>query len=383
MPADGNPAPRCAMKLERLEPKRILVLALKHIGDVLVIVPTLRALKRRWPAARLELLAASGMADLVRGLPFLDEVLEFDRAALRGAPGAEWRFAASLRARRYDLTVDLTGGERSAWYAFLSGAPIRVGADDARGFPGRRLLFHALTPWGAGHYVENHLAIVAPLGVTAAGDDLKMAIAIPAAAVAGADAKLAAVRDPFAVVHPTSRWMFKSWPAASCAAVINGLQARGFAVVLTTGPDAKERERGAEITAAVTSRARLHDLGGQLTLPELARVTNRARLFLGVDSAPMHIASAVGTPTVVLFGPSGAHNWGPWRVPHRVITGDRDHGPCGRDGCDGTKRSRCLEAITDGTILTAADELLIELTETGCPLPMPRREPARREGHPR
>lgn len=101
-------------------------------------------------------------------------------------------------------------------------------------------------------------------------------------------------------------------------------------------------------------------LAGRLTLKELAALTARARLFIGMDSAPMHIAAAVGTPVVALFGPSGANIWGPWQVPARVITSDHSCRPCGLDGCGGSKRSDCLEIIPTGRVLDAALELMAQ-----------------------
>jgi heptosyltransferase-3 len=100
------------------------------------------------------------------------------------------------------------------------------------------------------------------------------------------------------------------------------------------------------------------DLGGKLTLRELAALTARARLFIGVDSAPMHIAAAAGTPVVALFGPSGEKEWGPWRVPHRVVHSNHPCRPCGQDGCGGGKVSECLTQLPVETVLAAANELL-------------------------
>ena len=115
-------------------------------------------------------------------------------------------------------------------------------------------------------------------------------------------------RRRYVVVHPGSRWLFKCWPAAATAAVIDRLAADGWPVVLTGAPDPAERALVAAVRAA--TRAPVVDLAGQLSLPELAALIGAARLFFGVDSAPMHMAAAMGTPTVALFGPSGDAEWG-------------------------------------------------------------------------
>ncbi len=149
-------------------------------------------------------------------------------------------------------------------------------------------------------------------------------------------------------MHPGSRWLFKCWPAARTAALLDCIVEDGFDIVVTGADDERERVLIAEILAGVrpATRARIVDLSAQLTLPELAALTGRARAFVGVDSAPMHIAAAMGTPVVVLFGPSGEMQWGPWEVASRVIASDvHPCRPCGLDGCGGGKVSDCLTTL--------------------------------------
>jgi heptosyltransferase-3 len=100
------------------------------------------------------------------------------------------------------------------------------------------------------------------------------------------------------------------------------------------------------------------DLSGTLDLKQLGALIAGARAFIGVDSVPMHIAAALGTPTVALFGPSGDIEWGPWQVPHRIVTTPYPCRPCGQDGCGGSKISDCLMTITPGQVLAALDDLL-------------------------
>lgn len=128
-------------------------------------------------------------------------------------------------------------------------------------------------------------------------------------------------------------------------------------LVLTAAPDDAEME----MIAALKARTDVPfiDIAGQISLKELAALTARARLFIGVDSAPMHIAAAMGTPTVALFGPSGDREWGPWQVPHRVVASD-EHPcrPCGLDGCGGSKVSDCLTRLPVRRVYAACRELL-------------------------
>jgi heptosyltransferase-3 len=167
---------------------------------------------------------------------------------------------------------------------------------------------------------------------------------------------------PFVVVHPTSRWMFKTWRLDGYAEVIAHLQRDlGLAVIVTGSPDRKERGAAGDIIRMSNSKPL--DLSGQLTLKQLGCLISRARFFFGVDSAPMHIAAAVGTPVIALFGPSGDHMWGPWGEGHRVVKKDWECRPCGQDGCRGTKVSRCLVEITTDEVIAEIESLVKTLPD--------------------
>jgi heptosyltransferase-3 len=165
----------------------------------------------------------------------------------------------------------------------------------------------------------------------------------------------------FIHIHPASRWLFKCWSAAGWAATIDRLRAAGWPVVLTAAPGAAE---GALVDAIQSHLAEpAISLAGQLSLKELAALTASARLFLGVDSAPMHIAAAMDIPCVALFGPSGELHWGPWSndgtARHRVVASARHScRPCGIDGCGGGKVSDCLVSLPVTDVADAALALL-------------------------
>jgi len=164
----------------------------------------------------------------------------------------------------------------------------------------------------------------------------------------------------FIHLHPTSRWMFKTWPAERVGALIDRLAGLGHRVVLTAAPAPMELAMIQRILAS-TGAAPVN-LAGRLSLKELAALTARARLFVGVDSAPMHIAASQGTPTVALFGPSGDVEWAPWRVVHRIVASQiHPCRPCGNDGCGGSKVSECLTTLPVERVLEAAQALLNEV----------------------
>jgi heptosyltransferase-3 len=151
------------------------------------------------------------------------------------------------------------------------------------------------------------------------------------------------------------------------AALCDALAAKGWPIVLSSAPDANEKALIADVRAArnpnAGSPAPTIDLSGQLSLKELAALTARARLFVGVDSAPMHIAAAMGTPVVAIFGPSGDCEWGPWdelgKNRHRVVASNiHPCRPCGMAGCNDSKVSDCLTTLPVAQVLAACEELL-------------------------
>lgn len=356
---------------------RIIVIKLRHIGDVLLAVPAIRALKETFPGASITALVNSGTEDMLSLNPLVDSVIPFDRKikgqSMLGRAGKELSFVRALRARSFDMTVDLTGGDRPAILGFLSGARYRLGYRPKGGFAGKRLLYtHLAEPPSYGtHTVLRDLGVVRPFGI----DTRNLAVDIHAskeddAFVSALLAQNAIGRDtPFVHVHPTSRWMFKGWSDEGMAFVLDRIQEHGLRVVLTAGPADVELKKVRSIISMMETKP--VDLSGRLKLKHLVGLSARAAFFFGVDSAPMHIAAATGIRVVALFGPSGAFDWGPWPsegfkkeataggfnspYPARggvqysggniVIQKDWQCVPCGKDGCGGTKRSRCLDEL--------------------------------------
>ena len=163
--------------------------------------------------------------------------------------------------------------------------------------------------------------------------------------------------DGIVTIHPTSRWLFKCWRNEGMAEVADYIATKcNYKVVLTSGPDTKERDVIKKILSLMKTSPL--DLSGQLSLKRLAALIKMSKLFIGVDSAPMHIASSVGTPIIALFGPTGWWAWGPFGEHDIVLHKELPCQPCGKDGCNGSKRSRCLEEITTDEVIQAVDRQL-------------------------
>jgi len=349
--------------------RRALVTKLRHHGDVLLTAPVFTTLRRAAPHVEVDALVYRETAPMLTGHPDIAQIHTIDREWKRQGPvtqvAREWSLLRALRARRYDLLVHLTEHPRGLTLARLLRPRYAVTRERTGRAPGWRrgfTHFYRLPRATPRHAVEANLDALRRIGVQPSEDDKRVVLVPGAAASARADALLAqhglAART-FVQLHPGSRWLFKCWPAESTAALMDGLLADGHAIVVTGAPDPRERALVDSILARVTRPGRVVDLTGMLTLPELAALAARARGFVGVDSAPMHIAAAMSTPVVALFGPSGEHEWGPWRVAQRVVVSTAHPcRPCGIDGCGGGKVSECLTTLPVARVHAAVRELL-------------------------
>lgn len=353
--------------------RRVLVTKLRHHGDVLLTSPVFAALKRAAPHVEIDALVYRESVPMLTNHPAIAAIHAIDRDWKRHGlvqqVTGEWRLMKRLRARRYDLLVHLTEHPRGLTLAMLLRPRYAVTRERSGSAPLWRCgftHFYRLPRQTPRHAVEANLDALRRIGVYPDAADRKLVLVPGAAAHARADALLAAngiAAGAFVHAHPGSRWMFKCWPAASTAALFERITAGGHPIVVTGAPDPRERALVASILEHVPAqtRARITNVTGQLTLPELAALTARARAFVGVDSAPMHIAAAMGTPTLALFGPSGEYEWGPWRVPQRVVVSDAHPcRPCGIDGCGGGKVSECLTMLPVDAVYGQFESLLAE-----------------------
>jgi heptosyltransferase-3 len=348
------------------EIRRALVIKLRHHGDVLVASPVFSALKAHAPQAEIDALVYADTAEMLTLHPAVARVLTIDRKwkqlGLFGQAQAELALYNDLKARGYDLVIHLTEHWRGAWLCRLLKPRWALGPlVKGRSRRWRESFTHLQVMHNAQrHMAETNLDALRRLGIHPGPDERRLTLVPGAQAEASVAAHLTGfglVAGRFIHVHPASRWFFKCWPVERMAALVDRLQAAGHAVVLTAAPSADEMAMLEAIQARLAKPA--FSLAGQLSLKEMGALTAAARLFIGVDSAPMHIAAAVGTPTVALFGPSGDKQWGPWGVPCRVVasTGHPCR-PCGADGCGGGKVSDCLVSLTVDRVMDAADELL-------------------------
>ena len=347
----------------------LLIIQLKHLGDVLLTTPVIEALATAFPGAQISVLVNGGMEDMVSGHPRLHDVLILPQK-LRHQSGAkrllkELQVVRKIRAGRFDLVINLSRGDRGGWLSVFSGARHRLGYKVASQEPGYKNWFynHSVDqPVESIHEVEKNLRLLTGIGITPA--PLPLSFIIPKETSEWADVELGGLKDrPIVHVHPTSRWMFKCWDPYSMTAVLTELQFRGHRIVLTCGPSLDEAKHCQAVLHHV--KPDLQYLG-VLNLKELGALISRANVFLGVDSAPMHIAAAVGTPTVALFGPTGTENWSPWQVPSVVLQKPCPCKEARAEKCDWRKDivRACLAQITVEEVLSAVRAMMTSPART-------------------
>lgn len=348
-------------------PQRILVIRLQHHGDVLLTTPMFAALKHTFPAAEVDAVVFAETAPMVASNPHLTTVWPLPRSKDAGKGWARLRkqsdLLAQIRQREYDWVLHLNDHWSGAWIARTCGAPVRV----SYALPKRdnflwRHIFPLRLPCASrGHMVERNLDFLLELGLPLQGFDAKCSMAFNDTDLATAKRKLSGIgiEDNYILVQPTSRWFFKCWEDDRFAQTITELAQEGHRIVLTAAPAEREMALISRLKT-LAPHPNIASLAGQLTLPALAAAISKAKLFIGVDSAPMHMAAALDVPCVALFGASDVETWRPWSDKAIVIKAS-DYGPLiSPHEVNTNTEERYLSNIPVQAVLDAARKLLAQ-----------------------
>jgi len=307
------------------------------MGDCLLLTGPVRALKQEFPGFRVAVLVESRFAPCFDGNPDFDQVLIASRKVRTGL---------RLLMRRFHAIVNLHGGPTSSVYSCLAWGK-RIGMKHYRG----SFLYHGCVPPPdpSVHTVESTMNILRWLGVRADSPPGLQFTAHPAEA---AQIKETLKGRPYVVIHSGSVMATKRWEPKRFAEIGRGLAARGYTIVVTSGPG--EEAFAGQVAQHLDGTVIL--LG--LTIPQLGELIRGARMYIGNDSGPMHLAAAVGTPTVAVWGSSDSRRWRPGSVEHRVIQNPFECNPCPGYRCLVAESPLCIESVTVEQVNAAVEELL-------------------------
>jgi len=347
--------------MSAIHPRRILVVALRRLGDVLLTTPLIRSFRRAWPDAAIDVLVFEGTEGILAGNPDLAEII-----TMPARPGAAAAFALTRRLwRRYDLAVSTQSGDRPTFHAWAAGRRSAgfvegAGVLDFLGLLKRFALTHPVELVSDTHRVREVLRLAQALGVA------PIAELVPPL---GAASPGAAPARPYAVIHAVPMFGYKRWTDEGWRGLAAALSARGLAVVATGGPG-----EGGALDAIWATRSEIKRLDGALSWPELAALIRAASIYVGPDTSVTHLAAATGTPTVALYGPTDPRLWGPWPaggldLPWAPAGTIQTRGnvwlvqnplpclPCQQEGCLRRRdsHSQCLDELTVRSVLDAVD----------------------------
>jgi len=338
--------------------KKILVMKFRNIGDVLLTTPLIENLKINYPDAKIDVAVNKGTEEMLSLNPNISKIHIYDRNFVKKLPlvkkiQKEINFIKKIKKEKYDLVINLTKGDRGAIIALFSQAKEKIGFKE--NFLSN-LAFTKSLPLKQGmkHQIEWDLDTLRVLG----GDIKHKKVSIYWDKKDEEKINSLNLPKKFIHFHPVSRWLFKCIDDKIAAQIIDFIENElNVKVILTAAPVEKEIKKIENILNFAKSKP--INLAGKLTLKETAALNKKAKFFVGVDTAIMHIAAANNIPVIAFFGPSGAFHWGPWdntlmksgynfkngfqiMGKHKVIQVKWDCAPCGKDGCNGSKISECL-----------------------------------------
>jgi lipopolysaccharide heptosyltransferase II len=347
--------------------RRILVLRLERIGDLLMTIQALGDVRAAWPDARIDLAVGAWNAPLAAALSGIDRVLTLSAPWLaRHEPAARWTTtfgtARSWRTANYDLVINFEPDIRSNLIAWLTRAPVRVGYWTGGG---GACLTHAIAYEPAAHVLINARTLVAHAvhalrSTPAVSTQSPVMLRVPENARAAASALLAGRRRPLIGVHASGGRLSKQWPVGRFAEVARTIAAQRGATLVLTGTEA-DRLLVDELRSGLPGVPVL-DLCGAVDLLTLAGVLEQLDLFVTGDTGPMHLAAAVGTAVVAMFGPSDPDRYGPLIDRRRILRVDLPCSPCGLvrlppPRCRGHV-PECLDRLPVDRVVEAACDLL-------------------------
>jgi lipopolysaccharide heptosyltransferase II len=334
--------------------KRVLVVKLRSIGDTVLSTPSLIALRRSLPDTQIDILLEDWVAPLLDGFVAVDNVISVGKGTAE-----RLKIALDLRRRKYDVAFNLHGGTTATFFTVASRAKHRVGyADYQYSFLYNHLLSSASDYWRTEftHSAEQQLALLGFVGIPVEDRPKSRLTVSETAAERVRTACVSGWYDSgtFALLHPSSAFFTKQWPSENFARTAEFLAEKSIHTIAITSKnenqvlDDLKRESNAPITTF-----------DDLTLPEITALASKAKLFVGNDSGIAHIAAAVGTPSVVIFGSSNRNHWRPWTdAPNEIVFEEFSCQPCPGYECKEFGEPRCILSVKSASVEAAIERVL-------------------------
>jgi lipopolysaccharide heptosyltransferase II len=336
--------------------KRVLIVRLRSIGDTVLSTPALIALRRFLPDAQIDILLEDWVAPVLDGFDAVDNVLTVARKSKK----SRFEAARAIRRNQYDVAFNLHGGTTATFFVRVSGAPARVGFSNySYRFLYNHLLSSSLDFWQTetAHSAEQQLALLGFTGVPVE-DRPKSRLVVTEKARNSIEERLRSkIQNPkskIALIHPVAAFDTKQWATENFAKVSEFLNHKGFQIAAVATK--KEREVLDNLKKLSNVPILTFD---DLTLPEITALAARCTIFVGNDSGIAHIAAAVNTPGVVVFGSSNVNHWRPWtNAPHEIVYEKLPCQPCAGYFCQEFDAPRCILSVGTESVIAAIERVL-------------------------
>lgn len=351
-------SPKIGNEIDWSSVRRVLLVRLRSIGDTVLSTPSLIALRRFLPDAQIDILLEDWVAPVLEGFEAVDNVLIVKKDDLKSS----LRTALKIRQNRYDVAYNLHGGTTATFFVRASGAKYRIGYENYR----YNFLYNRRQPSSAifwhrdkVHSAEQQLALLGFTGVPVS-DQPKSHLVVTEAARISIENKLKSAipnsQSKIALLHPTTAFETKQWAIQNFAQIAEYLHERGMATIAVGAPNEKN------VLDNLVNKTRVPiQTFTDLSLTEITALASRAGLFVGNDSGIAHMAAAVNTPTVVIFGSSNINHWRPWTdAPNEIVYEEMPCQPCAGFVCKEFGEAQCIRLVTVEMVTNAIKKVIPE-----------------------
>ncbi len=335
--------------------RRVLVVRLRSIGDTVLATPSLIALKRFLPEAQIDILLEDWVAPVLDGFDAIDNVLIVGKDKKSRIETA-WR----IRRNKYDVVFNLHGGTTATFFVRASGAKYRIGFEDYQySFLYTHRAASSLEFWQNeyAHSAEQQLALLGSVGIPVANKPKSHLVVTPAALNSVNEKLQSEIQNPkskIALLHPVAAFDTKQWATENFARIAEYLSAKDLQIVAV----AAKKERKVLDNLKNLSQVSITTFD-DLTLPEITALASKAEIFVGNDSGIAHIAAAVNTPSVVIFGSSNRYYWRPWTdAPNEIVYEKMPCQPCAGYVCKEFGEPECIKRVSVENVIAAIEKVL-------------------------